>query len=129
MASVASVSPWHMSWQIVGATLSSWWMPALRLAASEPIGEIVSRLNAWRPEMLVAYAWMARVLAEEQLAGRLNIHPHLIFTSSEVLTQETRSAPSMPGAIRRLTSMVQRKSATSPPNTAPVGTGTPLRTC
>lgn len=89
MASVASVSPWHMSSQ-VGATLSSWWMPALRLAASEPIGEIISRLNAWRPEMLVAYASMARVLAEEQLAGRLNIHPHLIFTSSEVLTQETR---------------------------------------
>lgn len=89
MASVASVSPWHMSSQ-VGASLSSWWMPALRLAASEPIGEIVSRLNAWRPEMLVAYASMARVLAEEQLAGRLNIHPPLIFTSSEVLTQETR---------------------------------------
>jgi phenylacetate-coenzyme A ligase PaaK-like adenylate-forming protein len=89
MASVASISPWHMSSQ-VGATLSSWWMPALRLAASEPIGEIVSRLNGWRPEMLVAYASMARVLAEEQLAGRLDIHPHLIFTSSEVLTEETR---------------------------------------
>jgi phenylacetate-coenzyme A ligase PaaK-like adenylate-forming protein len=89
MASVASVSPWHMSSQ-VGATLRSWWMPALRLAASEPIGETVSWLNGWQPEMLVAYASMARVLADEQLAGRLNIHPHLVFTSSEVLTGETR---------------------------------------
>jgi len=42
------------------------------------------------PEMLVAYASMARILAEEQLAGRLRIHPHLTFTSSEVLTDETR---------------------------------------
>ena len=88
MASVASVSPWHMSAQI-GATLKSWWMPALRLAASQPVTEIVSQLNGWQPEMLVAYASMARVLAEEQLQGRLRIHPHLIFTSSEVLTEET----------------------------------------
>lgn len=89
MASVASVSPWHMSAQ-VGATLRSWWMPALRLAASTPLPELVSRLNDWQPEMLVAYASMARVLAEEQVAGRLLIHPHLVFSSSEVLTDETR---------------------------------------
>jgi len=89
MASVASVSPWHMSAQ-VGATLKSWWMPALRMAASDPLPQLVSKLNDWQPEMLVAYASMARILAEEQLAGRLQIHPHLVFTSSEVLTDETR---------------------------------------
>jgi putative adenylate-forming enzyme len=89
MASVASVSPWHMSAQ-VGATLKSWWMPALRLAASEPLETIVQRLNAWQPEMLIAYASMARILADEQIAGRLRIQPHLIYTSSEVLTDETR---------------------------------------
>jgi phenylacetate-coenzyme A ligase PaaK-like adenylate-forming protein len=33
---------------------------------------------------------MARVLAEEQLAGRLHISPDKVFTSSEVLTDETR---------------------------------------
>jgi len=89
MASVASTTPWHMSAQ-VGATLKSWWMPALRLAASEPLESIVEQLNEWQPEMLVSYASMARVLADEQLAGRLRIHPHLVFTSSEVLTDETR---------------------------------------
>mgnify|MGYP001386788688 CR=1 FL=1 len=90
MASVASVSPWHMSAQ-VGRTLNSWWMPALRLAATEPLPAIVRRLNEWQPDMLVAYASMLRVLANEQLAGRLRIHPHLVFASSEVLTQETSS--------------------------------------
>ncbi|MBI3287035.1 MAG: phenylacetate--CoA ligase family protein [Chloroflexi bacterium] len=89
MASVASTSPWHMSAR-AGATLQSWWMPALRLDASEPVEAIVRRLNAWQPEMLVAYASMARILADEQLSGRLRIAPHLVFTSSEVLTDETR---------------------------------------
>lgn len=89
MASVASTNSWHMSAR-VGATLRSWWMPALRLAASEPLDSIVQRLNAWQPEMLVSYASMARILADEQLAGRLRISPRLVFTSSEVLTDETR---------------------------------------
>ena len=89
MASVASTTPWHMSAQ-VGATLKSWWMPALRLAASEPLQSIVAQLNEWQPEMLISYASMARVLADEQIAGHLRIHPHLVFTSSEVLTDETQ---------------------------------------
>lgn len=90
MASVASTSLWHMSSQ-VAATLDSWWMPALRLAASEPLESLVQQLNEWQPEMLVAYASMAGILAQEQHAGRLHIHPHLVFTSSEVLTEQTRS--------------------------------------
>lgn len=36
------------------------------------------------------YASMARLLAGEQLAHRLRIAPEVIFTSSEVLTDETR---------------------------------------
>jgi len=74
----------------VGATVQSWWMTALRLAASAPLAEIVQRLNAWQPQMLVAYASMARILAKEQLGGRLRITPQLVFTSSEVLPQSTR---------------------------------------
>jgi phenylacetate-coenzyme A ligase PaaK-like adenylate-forming protein len=73
-----------------GATLRSVWLPTLRLAASDPLPQIVARLNIWQPEMLVAYASMARILAEEQRAGRLRIQPRLIFTSSEVLTAEAR---------------------------------------
>lgn len=89
MASVASISPWHMSAQ-VGGTLKSWWMPALRLAASQPLPEIVQLLNEWQPDMLVSYASMAGILAEEQISGRLHIQPHVVYTSSEVLTYETR---------------------------------------
>lgn len=89
MASVASTNPWHLSAQVT-ATLRSWWMPALRLDAAEPLETMVQQLNAFQPEMLVAYPSVARILADEQLAGRLRIAPHLVFSSAEVLTPETR---------------------------------------
>lgn len=89
MATVASISPWHMSSQ-VAATAKTWWTPSIRLPASDPLESIVRRLNERKPDVLIAYASMARILAEEQLAGRLHIQPGKTFTSSEVLTNETR---------------------------------------
>lgn len=89
MATVASISPWHISSQ-VSATAQTWWTPSIRIPASEPLERIVQRLNDWQPRILIAYASMARILAEEQLAGRLRIRPEKTFTSSEVLTDETR---------------------------------------
>jgi phenylacetate-CoA ligase len=40
--------------------------------------------------VLVAYASMIRLLAEEQLAGRLHISPEFVFSASEVLTDRAR---------------------------------------
>lgn len=89
MATVASTSPWHTSSQ-VATTARTWWTPSIRLPASDSLESIVERLNHWQPDLLIAYASMARILAEEQLAGRLHIQPSKTFTSSEVLTEETR---------------------------------------
>lgn len=89
MATVASISPWHMSSQ-VAATAKTWWTPSIRLPASDSLESIVQRLGEWQPDVLIAYASMARILADEQLAGRLHIQPSKTFTSSEVLTDETR---------------------------------------
>ena len=89
LAVVSTTTPWHQSAR-VGATLQSWWVPTLRLDATLPIQTLVERLNAWLPETLVAYASMARLLAAEQLAGRLQIAPRVVFTASEVLTDEVR---------------------------------------
>jgi phenylacetate-CoA ligase len=88
-ATVASTASFHMSTR-VNATAHSWWMPEQRIAASDPLESIVEQLNAWQPEMLIAYASMARILADEQFAERLQIRPRAVFTSSEVLTGETR---------------------------------------
>jgi putative adenylate-forming enzyme len=89
MATVTSISPWHMSSQ-VAATVKSWWRPSLRIPASQPISKTVEQLNAWQPEVLISYASMAGALAEEQLAGRLQIHPKVAYVASEVLTSQTK---------------------------------------
>jgi phenylacetate-CoA ligase len=89
MAVVSSTSSLHMSAR-VGLTVQSPWVSTLRLAAADPLPKIVQQLNDFQPDVLVAYASMARILAEEKHAGRLHIQPTVIFTSSEVLTDETR---------------------------------------
>ena len=89
MATVASISPWHMSSQ-VAATVKSWWRPSLRIPASQPISKTVAQLNEWQPEILISYASMAGALAEEQLTRRLNIHPKAVYVASEVLTSQTK---------------------------------------
>ena len=96
MASVASLtsgSPWHMSAQVAKTFNSRWMracMPTLSFDAAQPLAEIIQRLNDWQPHMLAGYASMMRILADEQLAERLHIHPHMIIPGSEVLTDETR---------------------------------------
>ncbi|OGN81799.1 MAG: hypothetical protein A2X23_12110 [Chloroflexi bacterium GWC2_73_18] len=89
VAAVSTTSPWHMSSR-VAATLPRRFLPALRLDAADPLESIVERLNGWRPDLLVTYASVANLLAEEQSAGRLRIAPRAITTSSEVLTDEMR---------------------------------------
>ncbi len=88
-AVITSTVPWHMTSRL-GWSVSSWWVPTLRLDATLPIATIVERLNAWQPAVLQVYATVARTLADEQMAGRLRIAPKLVFCTSEVLTYDTR---------------------------------------
>jgi phenylacetate-CoA ligase len=88
-AMVASTTPWHYSTRIA-ASLSSRLLPTLRLDASEPLATIVRRLNDWQPEALVVYRSVLKPLADEQLAGRLQIQPLTVATSAEVLPEDTR---------------------------------------
>lgn len=89
-AGVASSVPWHMSAR-AGATLRPPWGSFLQLDVAEPLEEMVGRLNRFRPRFMTLYPSVGRLLAEEQLAGRLKISPRAIFTGSEVLTSGTRS--------------------------------------
>ena len=58
--------------------------------ASLPMAEIVAALDAYRPDLLSAYAGTLAALAEEQLAGRLHIQPKMLQSTSEVLTPTAR---------------------------------------
>lgn len=87
LAVVSTTTPWHQS-AVVGATLKSPFVPALRIDSTDPMGSKVARLNDFQPRSLVAYAGEAKALAEEQLAGRLRISPQAVFCASEVLTKD-----------------------------------------
>ena len=89
MAVVSSTTPWHQSAR-VGASVSSPWVPTLRIDSGDPLESIVERLGGFQPRVLVAYASMAHLLAEEQLAGRLRISPGFVFGSSEVFAEQAK---------------------------------------
>jgi phenylacetate-coenzyme A ligase PaaK-like adenylate-forming protein len=57
----------------------------LTLSVHTPLPELVERLNEFRPVLLAPYASMSAMLAREQEAGRLQIHPALIALSAEGL--------------------------------------------
>ncbi|OZM76604.1 CoF synthetase [Pseudonocardia sp. MH-G8] len=50
-----------------------------------PLPELVAQLNAFRPAVLAPYAGTAALLAGEQEAGRLDIHPTLAVLAAEGL--------------------------------------------
>ena len=89
MAVVSSTKPWCKS-LLVGASVDTSILPTLRLDSTEPLHVIVERLNAFQPDILVAYAETASALALRQLAGALRISPRMVFASSEVFTESAR---------------------------------------
>ncbi len=90
VALLASSSPWHMSAQMTETlnSLMGRFMPMQIFDVSRPLAEIVEQLNDWNPHMLSGPASTIHILAQEQLGGRLHLHPHYITLDSEVL--ETR---------------------------------------
>ncbi len=68
MAVVSSTTPWHQS-ALVGATVDSPFIPTLRLDSTDPMEDLVARLDTFVPDVLVGYASMLRLLAVEATEG------------------------------------------------------------
>ena len=62
----------------------------LGLGVTQPVPELVARLNDFQPHHLNGYPSILGRLAEEQLAGRLRLRLEALFTSSEPLTPTIR---------------------------------------
>jgi phenylacetate-coenzyme A ligase PaaK-like adenylate-forming protein len=90
---VSSRTPYHQSLR-VGRSIQMPLLRTCRLDAAQPLADILRALDEFRPDVLVAYASMLRVLAEEQLAGRLHLAPRSVHCSSEVMTLEARERAS-----------------------------------
>ena len=56
----------------------------------KPMPEIVKALNDFQPSMLGCYPSALQLIAAEQEAGRLNIHPAIIMTGGEHLDDSVR---------------------------------------
>ncbi|KLU60987.1 phenylacetate-coenzyme A ligase [Peptococcaceae bacterium CEB3] len=89
MAQITSTNPSHMS-SGGASSMGNMGVPILLLTAAEPIQSMVEKLNSWQPQLLLGYASIIRILAYEQLSGRLQIAPSTVISGSEVLTPETR---------------------------------------
>lgn len=83
-----TITPGHSATGVAAARMrksASGRNRVLTLSVHAPLSEMVAKLNEFRPVLLGPYASIAKLLAGEQEAGRLNIHPVLIVPSAEGL--------------------------------------------
>lgn len=62
----------------------------LVLSVQDPIDRTVEALNTFAPTVLIGYSSTIGALARQAMAGRLNIAPHQVWSSGEMLTEEMR---------------------------------------
>jgi phenylacetate-coenzyme A ligase PaaK-like adenylate-forming protein len=91
LAGVAAANARHATGAIP-QTFSSPDRPMVRAPVTLPLAEIVDVLNRSDATVLIAYASMLGVLAEEKAAGRLRLEPALVWATSEPLLPEVREA-------------------------------------
>jgi phenylacetate-CoA ligase len=88
-AMIGGGSPTHMSRR--GArTMDVGIHRLLSLSVTQPIDELAASLNRFDPQFMNVYPSTARLLADEQLAGRLRLRLENLTTNSEPLTPELR---------------------------------------
>jgi phenylacetate-CoA ligase len=91
VAAVSATSPLHISAR-TSLAMAVGVNRVLRLDARQPLAELAGVLRGFRPEVLVGYPSALALLADEQLAGRLDLRPEKVVTVSEVRTPEMADA-------------------------------------
>ncbi len=76
-------------WMELERRRSRWLSHAYRVfTVRQPLAELVTALNAFDPAILTAYPSALELLAEEQLAGRLNLRPVFAEIAGESTTHD-----------------------------------------
>lgn len=88
MAIVQSLLPWHVAGGASFVRLPL--VKTLPLDTTEPLPQLVRKLNDFQPHVLGGFAGNIHLLAQEQTAGRLRIAPSTITTTAETLKKEAR---------------------------------------
>jgi phenylacetate-CoA ligase len=84
---IGSGSPRHMTFR-GGSSLNVGVYDLAGLPAVMPIPDLVAALNSRPPEVIMSYPSVAALLADEQMAGRLDITPEVLCTGSEMRTED-----------------------------------------
>jgi phenylacetate-coenzyme A ligase PaaK-like adenylate-forming protein len=90
VALISAGGPLHMTNRTAASNRSPVFAQ-LRLDVTTPLAQISAELDRFRPELISGYPSVIAALAAEQLAGKLNISPHLISCTSEQLTAGART--------------------------------------
>jgi phenylacetate-CoA ligase len=85
LVTVAAGDGKHMSFR-GGMAMDVGFFRTRRLAAKQPLAPLAMQLAEARPDVLLGYPSVLALLADEQRAGRLDIAPTSVVTSSEVCT-------------------------------------------
>ncbi|MFO0551732.1 MAG: hypothetical protein U0271_25325 [Polyangiaceae bacterium] len=85
IASVAAPDGKHMTYR-GSASMDIGVYRAERFSAAAPLDELSRALDRYQPDFILGYPSVLAQLAREQKAGRLDLHPRAIITSSEVRT-------------------------------------------
>jgi phenylacetate-CoA ligase len=91
IGTVGAGSPVHSS-GLAAATATAPPVRMISAPAGLPTAEIVRRLNAAQPPILMGYAAKLAELAREQRAGRLRLGPRSVISNSEALGPDERTA-------------------------------------
>lgn len=88
VSTVQSLLPWHVAGGAAFIRLPL--VKTLPLDTTEPLPQLVRKLNEFQPHWLGGFAGNIHLLAQEQLAGRLRIAPRTVATTAETLKKEAR---------------------------------------
>lgn len=91
VGAVSATNPLHISAR-TALTMAVGVNRVLHLDARRPLDEVTTALQSFRPEVLVGYPSALALLADEQLAGNLDVRPTTVVTVSEVRTAEMEEA-------------------------------------
>lgn len=88
MSTVQSLLPWHVAGAASFINLPL--VKTLPLDTTEPLRQLVRKLNDFQPHVLGGFAGNIHLLALEQIAGRLRIAPGTVLSTAETLKKEAR---------------------------------------
>jgi phenylacetate-CoA ligase len=88
ISTVQSLLPWHVAGGAAFIRLPL--VKTLPLDTTEPLPQLVRKLNDFQPHVLGGFAGNIHLLAQEQIAGRLRIAPRTVLCTAETLKKEAR---------------------------------------